>query len=180
MCVLVSHPVKALGLKSVATGIIKFPPAPGSTPIYRLWRVKTVKRATFRKNAKNTQNNEVNVQINHCCVDGKTSDKWQVDWKDRVLCTFLCRRVRFGRLLRLEKHWSNISAPEEFNDCSKRNLIQIENNANNYRHKRIKIPCLQRRFARSNVINSRNLPAYDSLYKYYDLCQIMSKNIDTN
>lgn len=33
----ISHPVEALGLKGVTTGIIKFPPTPGSTPIYRLW-----------------------------------------------------------------------------------------------------------------------------------------------
>lgn len=31
-----SHPVKALGLKGMTAGIVKLPPAPGSTPIYRL------------------------------------------------------------------------------------------------------------------------------------------------
>lgn len=31
-----SHPVEALGLKGVTTGIVKLPPASGSTPIYRL------------------------------------------------------------------------------------------------------------------------------------------------
>lgn len=37
---LASHPVKALGLKRMAAGVIKFPPAPGSTPIYRLCEAK--------------------------------------------------------------------------------------------------------------------------------------------
>lgn len=49
------------------------------------------------------QTKEVNVQNSHRCVDGKTSEQRQADWKDRVSCMFLRRRVRLETLLRLEK-----------------------------------------------------------------------------
>lgn len=43
-CCVMSHPVKALGLKGMTTGVVKLPPAPGSTPIYRLCEQRKKKK----------------------------------------------------------------------------------------------------------------------------------------